>query len=160
MKTLQITAAVAGAKEMGFNTYIFFWAYLFYLGRGLMLGLLTMTRTHGRILCARDRSVTETSTWQHSQQRGIRAAGGIRNRNPSNRAAVDPSARSGGHRDWQYVKYVTRRHTNVTRNSQQNIEGWYSSANSNRDKDSATMFQPAAPNSLQSPSAQLQVCAA
>ena len=40
-----------------------------------------------------DKPVAETSTSQHSQQTNIHAPGGIQTRNPSKRAATEPSLR-------------------------------------------------------------------
>jgi len=41
-----------------------------------------------------------TDNTQHSQQTYIHAPGGIRTRNPSERAAADPLLRPRVHRDW------------------------------------------------------------
>jgi hypothetical protein len=49
------------------------------------------------ILWTTDRSPVHDST-QHSQETDIQAPGGIRNSNPSMRAAVDPRLRTPGHR--------------------------------------------------------------
>jgi len=51
------------------------------------------------LLWTSDRLVSETSTWQHSQQTDINAPGGIRTRNPSIRAPADPRLRPCGHCD-------------------------------------------------------------
>jgi hypothetical protein len=53
------------------------------------------------LLWTSDQLVTETSTWQHSQQTDIHATGGIQTHNPSKRAAVDPRLRPHGHWDRQ-----------------------------------------------------------
>jgi hypothetical protein len=45
---------------------------------------------------------------QHSQETNIHAPDGIRNHNPSNRAAADPHLRPRGHRDRQDLILVTQ----------------------------------------------------
>jgi hypothetical protein len=50
------------------------------------------------LLWTSDWSVAETSTWQHNtHKRDIHAPGGIRTRNPSHLAAIDPRRRPHGH---------------------------------------------------------------
>ena len=58
------------------------------------------------LLWTSDQLVAETSTWQHtqhSQQRDIRAPGGIRTHNLSRRAVVDLRLRPRGHWDRPYM---------------------------------------------------------
>ena len=52
------------------------------------------------IVCAHDRPVAETSTWQHETlTKDIHVLGGIRTHNPSKRMAADPRLRPRCHRD-------------------------------------------------------------
>jgi len=51
------------------------------------------------LLWTSNQFVTETSTWQHSQQTNINAPGGIRTHNPSRRVAVDLRLRPRSHWD-------------------------------------------------------------
>jgi hypothetical protein len=56
-----------------------------------------------------DQPDAETSTWQHtqhSQETDIHATGGIRTRNPCNRAAADPRRRQRGHGDRPVLIYM------------------------------------------------------
>jgi len=51
----------------------------------------------GRVICPSQRPLPENT--QHSQQTDIHAPSGIRNKNPSKRAAADPRLRPRGHCD-------------------------------------------------------------
>jgi hypothetical protein len=52
---------------------------------------------------------------QQTQQTDIHAPGGIRTRNPSKRAAVDPCLRPHGHCDWWIYIYVHEGNLHVKR---------------------------------------------
>jgi hypothetical protein len=68
------------------------------LGQGLLT--IEASRSHSvGLLWASDQPVAKTSTWQHTKLTRDRhpGPGGIRNHNPSKRAAADPRLRPRGH---------------------------------------------------------------
>ena len=67
----------------------------------------TQTYIHSAgLLSMSDQPDAETPTWQHTTltRTEMHASGGIRTRNPSNRAAADPRLRACGHWDGQPIK--------------------------------------------------------
>ena len=75
---------------------------------GLCLVIVKVSRSHSDtphsvgLLWASDRPAAETHNTQHSQETDIHALDGIRTRNPSKRAAAEPSLRPRGHWDRPY----------------------------------------------------------
>ena len=59
-----------------------------------------------------DRPDADISSWQHSQETYIHAAGGIRTHNPSKRAAADPRHRPRGHWD-RHTGLYTAKYINI-----------------------------------------------
>jgi len=77
------------------------------VGHGLLI--IEASRSHSdtpqsiRLIWTSDQPDTHNSTWQHSQEKHIHDASGIRTRNPSKRAAADPCLRLRGCWNRRYV---------------------------------------------------------
>jgi len=69
---------------------------------GLGLHITEVSRSHSNtphsvgLLWASNQPITETSTWQHSQQTGIHAPGRIQTHNPSTQVTTDSQPRPHG----------------------------------------------------------------
>ena len=97
-------------SELVNNDNYYYYYYYFMAQQPLVVqGLLTIeaSRSHSDtphsvgLLCTSDQPVAETSTWQHSQETDVHALGGIRTRNSSKRAAVDP--RFTPRHNWEWL---------------------------------------------------------
>jgi hypothetical protein len=98
-----------------FDVYYYYYYYFLWLcspaqamafSSARFLGYINRRATFGTIFWTSDHLVAETSTWQHTQQANIHAAGAIRTHDPSRRAAVDLRLRLRGHWDRQFNVYV------------------------------------------------------
>jgi hypothetical protein len=70
---------------------------------GLGFLIVEVSRSSERVIGPSQKHLPDNTHTQHSQETDIHASGGIRNGNPSKRAAVDPRPRPRGHWDWGYT---------------------------------------------------------
>jgi hypothetical protein len=91
--------------KLRFNKFLFSMVQQPTVGQDLIIMEASQSHSgtpHSVILLWKsDRPFAETSISQHSQQTDIHAAGGIRTRSPTKRAAADPHLKPRGHWDWQ-----------------------------------------------------------